>query len=220
MTAPAETAILAAAPVRIQPEALLQPGNAAWATLPSVDLHMEPTPLDRQPSAYVREAWASRSYGAVSSVRVSAAVAASHLLLRLTWEALDPRDQVSDNDVYADACGVLFPLDARASDLSTMGSPDQPVTAWHWRAGTLVPFVVVARGLGTATRQSNHGLRVAAERHGGSWQVVFARALEAPGVPLRGGTGLPFGVAAWTGANQERAGIKAHTPVWHLLQLP
>jgi len=31
---------------------------------------------------------------------------------------------------------------------------------------------------------------------------------------------VPLGIAVWSGANSERAGLKAHTPAWLTLTLP
>ncbi|GAB4321372.1 MAG: hypothetical protein Kow0010_01690 [Dehalococcoidia bacterium] len=199
---------------------LLRPWHAEWADGSFATVSLAPTPMDRQPSAYVRAAWQDRAYGQVGEAAVSARVAAGHVAIALSWAAPDPRERIADNDVYADACAVLFPLDGREAELETMGDEAHPVTAWHWRAGADRPFMVVARGLGTVERLPEHPLRASAEWRAGTWRVVLARPLDGPGVPLAAGVAVPIGVAIWTGANQERAGLKAHTPVWHRLQLP
>ncbi len=101
-----------------------------------------------------------------------------------------------------------------------MGDERRPVQAWHWRAGTALPFVITATGLGTVTRVPHHPVSAGAAWEDGSWSVIFRRDLNEQGVPLREGASIPIGIAVWRGANDERAGIKSHTPGWITLELP
>ncbi len=188
---------------------LLSPRAAAWKNATEVKLPLQPTPLDAQPSAYVQKAWAGRARGDVSSVSVKALAAGDQLVLRLEWAAADPRRTINDNDVYADACAVLFPSNGKDAELSTMGSPAQPVTAWYWRAGAAGPFLATATGLGTVSREAKHSIQATGEWQNGSWQVVLA----GPAKSAR------IGVAVWSGAAGERAGLKSHTPSWHDLKV-
>lgn len=208
------------AAVAPQGDGLGSAGGSAWDDLPEVTVDLVPTDLEAQPSVYVQKAWEGRPYGEGRSVRVQAAVAGGELFVRLRWAAADHRPAINDNDVFPDACGVLFPLDGNNAELSTMGSEDWPVQAWHWRAGTADPFVVVARGLGTAERQTGDAVTADASHNGDEWRVVFSRALSAKGVPLARGSAVPVGFAIWSGANNERAGLKAHTPEWIELRIP
>jgi len=199
---------------------LASAASAGWDGIPEVAIDLAPTDLDAQPSAYVRTAWAQRPYGEGRTVRVQAAVAGEKVFVRLRWQASEPRPAITDNNVFADACGVLFPLDGNSAELSTMGSDDWPVQAWHWRAGAPEPFVLIARGLGTAERQQVHAVSVDAAHATDEWRVVFSRALGAKGVPLARGSAVPVGFAVWSGANNERAGIKAYSPRWTELRIP
>ncbi|HEY4669101.1 MAG TPA: ethylbenzene dehydrogenase-related protein [Tepidiformaceae bacterium] len=192
----------------------------AWDGVPELAVDLVPTDLGAQPSVYVQKAWENHSYGAGRPVLVQAAVTGNNLFVRLRWAADDPRPSITDNNVFPDACGVLFPLDGNKAELKTMGSDDWPVQAWHWRAGTADPFVVVARGLGTAERQTGHSVTADASHNGDEWRVVFSRALNAKGVPLARGAAVPVGFAVWAGANNERAGLKAHSPEWIELRIP
>jgi DMSO reductase family type II enzyme heme b subunit len=194
--------------------------GAAWDLVRGVSVDLVPTDLGSQPSLYVQKAWEDRAFGEVGAVRVQAAVGGGSVFVRLCWRAKDPRPSVSDNAVFADACGVLFPLDGSNAELSTMGSDDWPVQAWHWQAGMAEPFVVVARGLGTAERQSGHGVTADASHSAEEWRVVFSRGLNGKGVPLARGSAVPVGFAVWSGANSERGGLKAHSPEWVELRIP
>ena len=199
---------------------LLAPAGTQWDKASETTVSLAPTPLDAQPSAYVRTSWAGRPHGTLASVGLSAVFAGDALYIRLRWVAPEPRQAITDNDTYADACAVLFPLDGKAAELSTMGDERSPVQAWHWRAGTALPFVINATGLGTVTRAPNHPVSVGAAWEDGSWSVVFKRGIQDQGVPLASGASVPLGIAVWSGANNERAGLKAHTPAWITLTLP
>ncbi len=199
---------------------LLAPAGTQWDKVSETTVSLAPTPLDAQPSAYVRASWANRPHGTLRTAGLSAVVAGDALYLRLRWAAAEPRLAITDNDTYADACAVLFPLDGKTAELSTMGDERSPVQAWHWRAGTALPFVITATGLGTVSRVPNHPVSVGAAWENGSWSVVFKRGLGEQGVPLAAGASVPLGIAVWSGANSERAGLKAHTPAWLTLTLP
>lgn len=198
----------------------LSPNGDAWRAVDEQEIGLAPTPLDQQPSAYVRASWGGKPYGGVPSVRCAAVVAAGQLFIRLRWATADPRPSITDNNVYADAAALLFPLDGVMAPLETMGSESRPVQAWHWRGGASDAFVLVAKGLGTTEREPRHTVSASAEWANGEWTAVFSRPLQAAGVPLLPGTTIPFGLAVWTGSAGERAGLKSHTPEWASLTLP
>lgn len=218
MTAPTQIKIVAREfrPAGLE---LLAPGGAAWDEITEIRVPLSPTPLDAQPSAYVRASWARHAHGTLASVNVAAATSEGALYLRLRWHAESPRAAITDNDSFADACAIMFPLRGDDAPLATMGSPDRPVQAWHWRAGTEAPFVVTASGLGTVTRMPHQPVTVAAEWARDRWSVVFRRSFDAVGVPLKLGAVVPAAFAVWQGWNAERAGLASHTPAWLALDL-
>lgn len=198
-----------------------EPRADAWNKAAEAEIRLEPTPLEAQPSAYIRTAWAARKHGVTPVVWVAAVVADGVLHVRIRWAALNPRPAITDNDVFADACALLFPGDGKRAELSSMGDPERPVQAWHWRAGTAAPFVVDATGLGTTARQATaHGVSVEASWRAEEWSVVFMRGMDGPGVPLAAGSRVPMGIATWQGAAEERGGLASHTPAWLTLELP
>jgi len=219
MTAKTATSITAQR-VTASSKDLLVPGSKAWQGVAETAVSLSPTPLDAQPSAYVRASWANRPHGKLGTVNVAAVVADDALFIRLRWDAAEACQSITDNNVYADACAVLFPADGKGAELATMGDEKRPVQAWHWRAGTVLPFVVTASGLGTAERAKSHPVSVGAAWEGGVWTVAFRRELGEKGVPLAAGGSVPIGLAVWQGANNERAGIKSHTADWLTLDLP
>ena len=193
-------------------EKLLAPDSGEWNGAKEAVVPIDPTPLDRLPSAYVQASWRDRPRGAIGEVRVRAVAGAGGLAVRLDWGALRPSRLISDFNVYPDACAMLFPADGREAEFDSMGSAKHPVQGWHWRAGTDLPFVVTATGVGTVERTKEHPVQVRARWSEGRWQVVLAGPLGAGGMPLRKGSGLPVAFAVWSGAARERAGLKSYSP--------
>jgi DMSO reductase family type II enzyme heme b subunit len=191
---------------------LLAPDAAAWEGAAEAVVSIDPTPLDRLPSAYVQVSWRDRPRGAIGEVRVRAAAGAGGLALRLEWAALRPSPRITDVNVYPDACALLFPADGREADFGTMGSRKRPVQGWHWRAGAEAPFVVTATGIGSVERAAEHPVRARARWADGRWQVVLTGPLGAGGIPLKAGSALPVAFAVWSGAARERAGLKSYSP--------
>jgi DMSO reductase family type II enzyme heme b subunit len=193
-------------------DALLAPDAEEWGRAEEAVVRVEPTPLDRQPSAYVQAAWRDRPRSGIGELRVRAAASASAFAVRLDWAAVRPSRLISDVNVYPDGCAVIFPADGGEAEFSTMGSPEHPVQAWHWRAGTEAPFVVTATGIGTVERAAEHQVEGRARWTDGRWQVVLARPLGGNGVPLRERSSMPVAFAVWLGAARERAGLKSYSP--------
>jgi len=189
-------------------DALLDPLASAWEEVPEESVPLAPTPLEGQTSAYVREAWRGRPYGQTPQVRVRAAHDGQRLALRLSWEAPERRETMTDDDVFADAACVLF---APAPDTPiNMGSPQRPVRGWLWRADWPQPRAVSTQGPGTSQRGEGEGLAARASWQDGRWTVALLGPL--PREHL-------LALAIWRGANMERAGLKAHSPQWQQLQI-
>src|SRR3972149_4796663 len=83
-------------------------------------------------------------------------------------------DGLRDTTQCADAAAV--PLPARDdAPLQTMGSPEQPVNAWLWRADLEAPIAATATGLGTTVRSKNGSLSAAASYEAGGRQGGLRR---------------------------------------------
>lgn len=213
MSVAAQLTVLGSHKVRSSLDTLRAPEAKEWDKAEEIVVGLEPTPLDRQPSAYVRAAWRDRRRGDISSLKVRSLTTTSAVALRLEWAAPRPVRRISDYNVYADACAVLLPGDGATLEHETMGSPEHPVEAWYWRAGSEDPFVLSATGIGTTQRASAHSVVAGAGWDGGCWQVVLARPLKADGVGLAHGDRLPVAFAVWSGVAGERAGLKSFSPL-------
>jgi DMSO reductase family type II enzyme heme b subunit len=200
---------------------LLDPGATEWEAVPEERLTLEPTPLTSQPSLYVQNKWAERPYGAVSSLRVRAGHAGGRVLFRLSWQDASKDDSIGDTDRFTDAAAVLLPVKDDAPLLS-MGSPDQPVNAWYWRADLERPWSVTAQGIGTAVRNDDAALASAAAHEGGAWNVVISRGMAAESAgaaSVAAGQRSKVAFAVWQGSDAERAGLKAVTLEWQDLEI-
>ncbi len=218
MKATTEPPTVSARSVRSGLASLIDPGASDWDKADEAVIPLEATPLDSQPSVYVRAAWANRPRGRVTEVRVRSLASPSTVAFRLEWSSPRPVRSITDVDVFADACAVLFPANGTSAELATMGDARQPVEGWHWRAGTETPFQITAQGLGTVDRAKEHEVIARANYAESSWQVVLARPRSASGVDLTAAD-IPVAFAIWSGAVRERAGLKSYSPVWHRVQL-
>lgn len=211
MSASGQLVVLASRKVRTAIDSLLDPDAKDWSRSEGADVDLVPTPLEKQPAAYVRAAWAQKPRGGASTLGVRTLTNSKVLAIRMEWECARPQRGVTDYNQFPDACAILFPADGKTLEHDTMGSPAHPVEAWHWRAGTDEPFVVEATGIGTTQRQEDHSVVVSAEWVDGRWRVVFARPLDADGVKLKQGAKIPIAFAVWSGVLSERAGLKSYS---------
>lgn len=219
MVAATQPATIEALRVRAAFETLLAPDARQWERATEAVIALQPTPVEQQPSAYVRAAWRNRPRGDVRELRLRALATAGSLFLRLQWSAPRPSRAINDSNVYADACAALFPANGADAEIATMGSPQRPVVAWHWRAGADAAFSVTATGLGTVERETGHQLQARGRWAEGTWRVVLGHPLDSARVPLAHDAPVPLSFAVWSGVARERAGLKSHSPVWHQLRI-
>jgi DMSO reductase family type II enzyme heme b subunit len=202
------------------------PGASAWQGASSEKVKLAPTPIGLQPTPYIQTRWGEeKSYGQIGNVDVRALSDGKQIFIRLSWsDATEDRDP-RGNESFADGAALGFPVKDDAP-LITMGSPDQPVNAWLWRANLESESApnLIATGLGTSIKTAASTVRCKGIWKEGRWAVVFSRALTAPeaaggGAQFASGEPIKFGVAVWNGSNSERAGIKAYSEVWKSLKL-
>ncbi len=203
---------------------LLDPNAAEWRSLPGEPVTLAPTPLTSQPSLYVQATWENKPYGMTQQATVRAAHNGSSIFFHLTWGDPTEDSEIKDTDHFTDAAAVLFPVKGDAP-LTSMGSADQPVNAWYWRADFEEPVSITAQGTGTTVRHLSAGLKAGASFGDGRWSVVISRAIGSPdgsAVTLRPGQigqTAKVAFAVWQGSNRERGGLKAATLEWQPLEM-
>jgi DMSO reductase family type II enzyme heme b subunit len=204
-------------------EELLDSASPVWRQASVQTFVLSPTPLDMQPTEYVRVSWRGRPYGTLPSMRVSALHNGQHIFFRLVWQDDTVDGRITDINQFVDAAAVLFPVVADAPLLG-MGGKGKPVNGWLWRSDWERPQNMAAEGVGTTQRREDAALASQARHTRGRWDVVLSRSMNGKGAPegtvvLAPGAAWKVAFAVWQGANQERAGIKAFSLDWQNLQI-
>jgi DMSO reductase family type II enzyme heme b subunit len=196
---------------------LLNPQARTWGAAEIVVVRLEPTPISMQPSEYITSTYAQVLVEHVEKLEVKALHNGAELFFRLEWEDAHRDIDVSDPSTFADGAAILFPFGADAP-LITMGSLDQPVNQWHWRADLQKPYNVTTAGLGTTYRTPQSFIEAGAVWENGRWALVFARLLQTSDpdnhVPFKIGQTIKAAFAVWQGSQKERAGLKSYSPTW------
>jgi len=208
--------------IDIEPEVLGEPMAVLWEGFPARKVAMMPAPVGLQPSKYIQAKWHDGQFGHTDAVGLQAAHNGKELCIRLEWACETRADSVKDNNEFADAAALLFPLSEAAPLI--MGAKGAPVSLWHWRAHRPKEARSnVAEGIGTSSpMRSGPAIVTRAVYHGGRWAVVFRRVLateEAGVVGFEPGKSYRTALAVWSGANAERGGLKAFSPEWVELSL-
>jgi steroid C-25 hydroxylase gamma subunit len=202
-------------------EELLNPSSSRWTRVKGDMVSLEGTPVQLQPSRYIRAKWSDRPTGTVRALKVRSAHNGRQIFFHLEWQD-DELDDGKSGSSFPDAAGILFPLNGDAP-LQTMGAPKAPVNAWYWRADDESPRNVVATGVGTATHTDGGALVSQASWNKGTWRVVIGRSLRAPrntqAVAIKAGSPTKVAFAIWEGGQEERGGIKSFSNGWQELTL-
>ena len=204
-------------------EELLSPDSKAWQEAPVNEVVLSPTPLEMQPTEYIRVVRDGRPYGVLSSMKVSALHNGNSVFFHLVWQDGSEDGPIKDINQFADAAAVMFPM-VEDAPLIGMGIKGKPVNVWLWRADWERAKNVAAEGMGTTVRRDDPALSSAARHTDGQWDLIVARSLNGKGAPqgtvaLAPGTVTKIAFAVWQGSEQERAGLKAFSPDWQELEL-
>ncbi len=202
---------------------LLDPMASEWSGVAGEAIALGATPLANQPSEYVKASRNEDDVGKVRNVMVQTAHDGNEIFIRLSWEDAQKNVEVTETNMFPDACGVLMPLNGDDAPIDEMGSQGAPVNAWYWRAGAEdEAHNMVAHGLGTTRPAASATIEARSVWGHGAWSVVFARALAGEpeaAVDLAPGRSVRIGFAVWEGSNGERAGIKSFSKEWRELAL-
>ncbi len=207
------------------------PADAAWSQAKSQKVDLMPVPVAMQPSIYITSTMGNRPIGKVKQVKVSSLHNGSEIAIRMEWADPDRNLERVDSNIFPDGCALMFPMGDDAP-IVTMGSEEQPVNLWHWRADRSDrAHSNLAGGLGTTDVTDRNTIKTVANYLSGHWSVVFQRPLstaaqgalasDAAGKMKQFAAGgkTKLACAVWEGGNGERGGLKAFSPAWVELEL-
>jgi complex iron-sulfur molybdoenzyme family reductase subunit gamma len=163
-----------------------------------------------QPTEYIRNSWAQRTYGAAKSLKVASVHDGHTWAIRTTWQGVSPAGKD-----FPDALAIAMPVRGKPA-LMLMGAADAPIHYLRWAANKEGIRSIIATGIG----QSVPGPKIKGSSNGMAadniWNVVVTRPLGSGQevAPLLAGKKTQIGFAVWYGANDERAGIKAFSIDW------
>ena len=202
---------------------LSRPDANIWQQADRTRIPLVGVPLSLQPTDFIKNTFRDQQIGVTTELQFSALHNGEVIALRLEWADPTRDTDLDDNDHFPDGAALMFPFKGDAP-LVTMGSKEQPVNAWHWRADREgVARNNIAVGLGSSRVTSRAEITTSAQHENGRWQVVFLRQLQRQGVDttvqFSPGQNIKIAFAVWEGSNGERAGLKAFSPAWRELSL-
>lgn len=185
------------------------PRFSGWSKAGAESINMIPTPMAMQPTAYIRNSRADMPHGQVSSLSVASVHDGETLAIYLSWQGVSP-----EGGDFPDSVAVAMPVKGNPM-LVLMGAKDAPLHILHWKAGKGVKSMQAA-GIGLSDPGPRVKISSEAKTEGDRWHVVLTRAMGkgADIAPVFPGAAQKVGFAVWTGANDERAGLKAFSIDW------
>ncbi len=203
----------------IDAKELGDPASSIWEQTVAKKVPLYPTPVAMQPSKYIVGKWKDGEFGMTTALGVQALHNGDEIAFRLEWESDDGKQTIRDNDDFPDAAALMFPFKEDAT-LMSMGSEDNPVNVWHWKAHhpEVAPSNVIT-GIGTSEVVEKGAVITQASYQQGRWQLVLRRKMnlfssEAPAIQFITGNKLKVAFAVWAGSNSERGGLKSFSPNW------
>ena len=196
----------------------LTPGAAHWARVPTAQIEMMPTPLQMQPTEYIRKSWETKPYGQTQKIEVASVHDGETWAVRVTWTGSGP----GETD-FPDALAIALPV-RNNPVLALMGAKDAPIHYLRWSANKEGLLSLLGTGIGLSAPGPEIKRTAQAAANGPTWQLVITRAMgtgkESKDIaPLAAGKKTGVGFALWRGGNNERAGIKAFSIDWTELEL-
>lgn len=193
----------------------LRADGQEWAGVAHDDIALMPAPLAMQPTEYIRKSWEGKPYGTTTAIAVAAVHDGHECAIHLRWSGVS----ATDKD-FPDAVAVAMPIHGNPA-LVLMGQPDAPIHILRWQANRSALRSIIATGIGQSRPGPELKCGVSAKAADGAWSVVISRPFGHGKdiAPLAAGMKTKLGFALWSGANDERAGIKAFSIDWAELAL-
>jgi DMSO reductase family type II enzyme heme b subunit len=150
------------------------------------------------------------------TVYLQAASDGETLFLRLRWPDVT-HDNKTDRLKFSDGAAVQFALSGNATTSYMMGTPEEPVNIWYWKAGSIEAENLAAGGFGSTTKLPTDKLGVKSDyKEAGEWIIVFSRPIKNPGeyeVDLAA-ENILVALALWQGDSRQRDGFKQVSQGW------
>lgn len=191
---------------------------AGWQQVPTENVEMGQAPIEMQPNGFIQANWSDRPYGLLKSLEAQSVHDGSHIAIRLRWASEKP--ETGGREGFPDAAAIAFPVRGEPA-LWSMGNEDEPVQFIQWQALKNKVRSVVAWGIGSSVPGTDVSESVTAGWSQGFWTLVMLRTLAggAEAATLVPGQQTQIGFAIWNGSNEERAGLKAVSTDWVVLDI-
>ena len=224
--------------VDISSEIPLDPNDPFWTDSDRI----KPISIELGPQMITNPKWPDPS---TKSVKLSAVQNNSEIALLLEWDDATLENKIEVSATHTDQAAIMFPLSPdKEVPLITMGSENEIVNIWQWRAiwekslntksrssdrnlkmstfGNDHPSSVedlTAAGYSTLTAQEEQDVLGLGKWQDKTWRVVFKRALvNSDNADIQFKYPIAMAIAVWNGGNGERNGQKGISN-WILLRL-
>lgn len=167
-------------------------------------------PPQMSPGNYIRAAYADQTEPKVKNLEIDAQRSGDSWEIRMQWRCDNPVSGMKgETDRFVDAAAILVPTHEQSQWL-TMGSEEAPVEGVLWRPDRSDLIRISATGLGTVVRHPPSPLwRIQSSQADGIYSLHWL---------------LPkwdnlnrynrCGFAVWSGAQNQRGGLKSVTSEW------
>ena len=224
--------------VKISSGIPMDPNDPFWA---DSDRFQKKT-IELGPQMMTNPKWPDPS---IKSVKISAVQNESEIALLLEWEDTTLENKIEVSAIHTDQAAIMFPLHPGKEVPSiTMGSENEIVNIWQWRAiweASLLPESrgrnrdsriltpsnirrssvedLTAAGFSTLTTQDEQNVSGHGAWQDKTWRVVFKRTLvNSDNADIQFRYPIVMAIAVWNGGNRERNGQKGISN-WILLRL-
>jgi len=224
--------------VKVSGEIPIDPNASFWTDTDRFRLQT----VELGPQMITNPKWPNPS---VKSVRIAGVQNGSEIGLLLEWSDPSMENKIEVSATHTDQAALMFPLyPGKELPLITMGSENEIVNIWQWRAiwepslsatsrsrsnRSVIEVLdnnrrspvedLTAAGFSTLTTQEEQDVLGRGLWQGKAWRVVFKRTLvnsDSADVQFKYSTVMA--IAVWNGGNRERNGQKGISD-WILLRL-
>ena len=224
--------------VNVSSEIPIDPNDPFWRD----SSHIQSRSIELGPQMITNPRWPDPS---TKSVKISGVQNESELALLLEWNDPTLENKIEVSATHTDQAALMFPIHQGEEVPSiTMGSENEIVNIWQWRAiwetplqekirnidrnlGTALPANtrrspvedLTAAGFSTLTTQEEQDVLGRGTWEDKTWRVVFKRTLlSSDNADIQFKYPVVMAIAIWNGGNGERNGQKGLSN-WILLRL-